>query len=71
MFLRVTAAHGEQQPFGHYVVVRAEDGQAVGGIGAGILFPISLSMIAAITPDHRARAKVRRALETYLEGDST
>jgi MFS family permease len=32
--------------------------QAVGGVGAGILFPISLSMIAAITPDHRARAKV-------------
>lgn len=32
--------------------------QAVGGIGAGILFPISLSMIAAITPDHRDRAKV-------------
>ncbi len=32
--------------------------QAIGGIGAGILFPISLSMIAAITPDHRARAKV-------------
>ena len=33
-------------------------GQAVGGIGAGILFPISLSMIAAITPDLRARARV-------------
>lgn len=32
--------------------------QAVGGIGAGILFPISLSMVAAITPDHRARARV-------------
>ncbi|MFF2243761.1 MFS transporter [Arthrobacter sp. NPDC058130] len=32
--------------------------QAVGGIAAGILFPISLSMIAAITPDHRARARV-------------
>jgi MFS family permease len=32
--------------------------QAVGGIAAGILFPISLSMIVAITPDHRARAKV-------------
>ncbi|HRO31499.1 MFS transporter [Citricoccus sp.] len=32
--------------------------QAVGGIGAGILFPISLSMIVAITPEHRARAKV-------------
>ncbi|SDX34168.1 Major Facilitator Superfamily protein [Arthrobacter sp. cf158] len=31
--------------------------QAIGGIGAGILFPISLSMLAAITPDHRARAK--------------
>jgi MFS family permease len=33
-------------------------GQAIGGIGAGILFPISLSMIAAITPDLRARARV-------------
>ncbi|MCQ1950026.1 MFS transporter [Arthrobacter sp. zg-Y859] len=32
--------------------------QAVGGIGAGILFPISLSMIAALTPDPRARARV-------------
>ncbi|UPO76498.1 MFS transporter [Arthrobacter sp. Helios] len=32
--------------------------QAIGGIGAGILFPISLSMIAAITPDPRARARV-------------
>jgi MFS family permease len=31
--------------------------QAIGGIGAGILFPISLSMLAAITPDHQARAK--------------
>jgi len=31
--------------------------QAVGGLGAGILFPISLSMLAAITPDPRARAK--------------
>ena len=33
-------------------------GQAIGGIGAGILFPISLSMIAAITPDLRSRARV-------------
>lgn len=33
-------------------------GQAIGGIGAGILFPISLSMIVAITPDARARARV-------------
>jgi MFS family permease len=37
-------------------------GQAVGGIGAGILFPISLSMIAAITPDIRARS---RAIATW------
>lgn len=36
--------------------------QAIGGIGAGILFPISLSMIAAITPDHHARA---RAIATW------
>ncbi len=33
-------------------------GQAIGGIGAGILFPISLSMIAAITPDMKSRARV-------------
>ncbi len=33
-------------------------GQAIGGIGAGILFPISLSMIVAITPGLRARARV-------------
>lgn len=33
-------------------------GQAIGGIGAGILFPISLSMIAAITPQPKARARV-------------
>ncbi|KQV06676.1 MFS transporter [Leifsonia sp. Root112D2] len=33
-------------------------GQAIGGIGAGVLFPISLSMIAAITPDLRARSRV-------------
>ncbi|MHA6693821.1 MFS transporter [Homoserinimonas sp. A520] len=37
-------------------------GQAVGGIGAGILFPISLSMIAAITPNMRDRA---RAIATW------
>ncbi|HEV7167574.1 MAG TPA: MFS transporter [Micrococcaceae bacterium] len=33
-------------------------GQAIGGIGAGILFPTSLAMIAAITPDLRARTRV-------------
>ncbi|MFV0375388.1 MFS transporter [Microbacterium sp.] len=31
--------------------------EAICGLGAGILFPISLAMIAAITPGHRARAK--------------
>ena len=33
MFVRATRAHGDQQPFGHYVVIRSEDGQAIGGIG--------------------------------------
>ncbi|MEW1952349.1 GNAT family N-acetyltransferase [Terrabacter sp. NPDC080008] len=33
MFLRATAADGEQHPFGHYLVVRSSDGLAVGGIG--------------------------------------
>jgi MFS family permease len=32
-------------------------GQAVAGIGAGALYPISLAMIAAVAPDHEARAK--------------
>lgn len=32
-FLRATAAHGEQQPFGYYRITRLGDGRAVGGIG--------------------------------------
>ncbi|MDO9381132.1 MAG: GNAT family N-acetyltransferase [Nocardioidaceae bacterium] len=33
MFLRATAAHGDQGPFGHYAIVRTADGRAVGGAG--------------------------------------
>lgn len=33
MFLRATAEHGEQQPFGFYVIEQRADGRAVGGIG--------------------------------------
>ena len=40
--------------------------QAIGGIGAGILFPISLSMIAAITPEPRARARVIATWSGFL-----
>ncbi|WP_027346890.1 GNAT family N-acetyltransferase [Hamadaea tsunoensis] len=32
-FLRATAAHGDQRPFGHYRISRAADGLAIGGIG--------------------------------------
>lgn len=32
-FLRATAAHGEQRPFGYYRITRLADGLAVGGIG--------------------------------------
>jgi MFS family permease len=32
-------------------------GQAVAGIGAGALYPISLAMLAAVAPDAQARAK--------------
>lgn len=32
-------------------------GQAIAGIGAGALYPMSLTMIAAVTPDPRARAR--------------
>jgi MFS family permease len=40
--------------------------QAIGGIGAGILFPISLSMLAALTPDPQARAKAIAAWAGFL-----
>ncbi|MDQ2852455.1 MAG: GNAT family N-acetyltransferase [Actinomycetota bacterium] len=33
MFLRATTALGDQQPFGHYVIIRTADGLAVGGTG--------------------------------------
>ncbi|WP_203715193.1 GNAT family N-acetyltransferase [Asanoa siamensis] len=32
-FLRTTAVHGDQRPFGHYRITRAADGKAIGGIG--------------------------------------
>ena len=32
-YLRATAAHGEQRPFGFYRITRTADGQAIGGIG--------------------------------------
>ncbi|MDQ2850291.1 MAG: GNAT family N-acetyltransferase [Actinomycetota bacterium] len=33
MFLRATTAHGDQRPFGHYLIIRTADGLAVGGTG--------------------------------------
>jgi RimJ/RimL family protein N-acetyltransferase len=33
MFLRATAADGDQRPFGHYLVTRIADGQVIGGVG--------------------------------------
>ena len=33
MYLRATAAGGDQRPFGHYLVIRTDDGKAIGGIG--------------------------------------
>src|ERR1700678_3475473 len=32
-FLRATAAHGAQRPFGCYRITRTADGKAIGGIG--------------------------------------
>ena len=32
-FLRTTATHGDQHPFGHYRITRAADGRAIGDIG--------------------------------------
>ena len=33
VFLRATAAFGEQQPFGYYRITRLSDGRSVGGVG--------------------------------------
>jgi RimJ/RimL family protein N-acetyltransferase len=33
MFLRATAAHGDQRPFGYYLITRLSDERAIGGIG--------------------------------------
>ena len=33
MFLRATATHGEQRPFGYYRITRLADGRAIGGLG--------------------------------------
>jgi RimJ/RimL family protein N-acetyltransferase len=32
-FLRATATHGEQRPFGYYRITRLADGRAIGGVG--------------------------------------
>ena len=32
-FLRATAVHGDQRPFGYYQITRLADGRAVGGLG--------------------------------------
>jgi RimJ/RimL family protein N-acetyltransferase len=32
-FLRASAVHGEQRPFGYYRITRLADGRAIGGIG--------------------------------------
>jgi RimJ/RimL family protein N-acetyltransferase len=32
-FLRATATHGEQRPFGYYRITRLADGRAIGGLG--------------------------------------
>jgi MFS family permease len=42
---------------GHGAVHQMWIGQAIAGIGAGALYPISLTMIAAIAPDNMARTK--------------
>lgn len=33
MFLRASAEHGKQRPFGYYRISRVSDGKAIGGIG--------------------------------------
>ncbi|WP_147315616.1 GNAT family N-acetyltransferase [Asanoa ferruginea] len=66
-FLRATAAHGDQRPFGHYQITRAADGQAIGGIGfKGQPADGSVEVGYGLSPSARGNGYAAEALAALL-----
>lgn len=66
-FLRATAAHGEQRPFGHYRITRTADGKAVGGIGfKGQPVDGCVEVGYGLAPSARGHGYAAEALEALL-----
>jgi RimJ/RimL family protein N-acetyltransferase len=66
-FLRATAAHGDQRPFGHYRITRAADGKAIGGIGfKGQPDDGSVEVGYGLSPSARGHGYAAEALAALL-----
>lgn len=66
-FLRATAEHGEQRPFGFYRITRAADGLAIGGIGfKGQPQGGSVEVGYGLAPSARGRGYAAEALAALV-----
>ena len=67
-FLRATAAHGDQRPFGHYRITRTTDGKAIGGIGfKGQPADGCVEVGYGLAPSARGHGYAAEALGTLLD----
>jgi RimJ/RimL family protein N-acetyltransferase len=67
-YLRATADHGEQRPFGFYRITRIADGQAIGGIGfKGQPKDRSVAVGYGIVPSARGHRYAAEALTALLD----
>jgi RimJ/RimL family protein N-acetyltransferase len=66
-YLRRTAEHGEQRPFGFYRITRASDGHAIGGIGfKGKAEHGSVEIGFGLTPSARGNGHAAEAVAALL-----
>jgi RimJ/RimL family protein N-acetyltransferase len=67
-FLNATAEHGDQRPFGYYVVTRTADGKAIGGIGfKGQPDDGSVEVGYGLAPSARGHGYAAEALSALLK----
>ena len=67
MFLRATVERGDQRPFGHYVILRIADGQAIGGVGfKGQPESGSVEIGYGLTPSARGHGYATEAVRTVI-----